>query len=49
VGAADIDKDDEPFPDKMQRLTVQLKSQFEESDRLEKAIKDNLAGIGYEL
>ncbi|WP_223670366.1 type I restriction-modification system subunit M [Kangiella shandongensis] len=49
VGAADIDIDDEPFPEKMQRLTVQLKSQFEESDRLEKAIKDNLAGIGYEL
>lgn len=49
VGAADIDTDDEPFPEKMQRLTVQLKSQFEESDRLEKAIKDNLAGIGYEL
>ena len=49
VGAADIDTDDEPFPEKMQRLTVQLKSQFEESDRLEKAIKDNLAGIGDEL
>lgn len=49
VGAVDIDIDDEPFTDKMQRLTVQLKSQFEESDRLEKAIKDNLAGIGYEL
>ncbi len=49
VGAADIDIDDESFPEKMQRLTVQLKSQFEESDRLEKAIKDNLVGIGYEL
>jgi type I restriction enzyme M protein len=35
--------------EKMQRLTVQLKTQFEESERLEKAIKDNLAGIGYEL
>lgn len=49
VGAADIDIDDEPFPEKMQRLTVQLKSQFEESDRLEKAIKDNLAGIGFNV
>ena len=49
VGVADIDTDDEPFPEKMQRLTAQLKSQFEESDRLEKAIKDNLAGIGYEF
>ncbi|MBB3167486.1 type I restriction-modification system subunit M [Simiduia aestuariiviva] len=49
VGAADAEEDSEPFPEKMQRLTVQLKSQFEESDRLEKAIKDNLAGIGYEF
>ena len=49
VGAADAEEDSEPFPEKMQRLTVQLKAQFEESDRLEKAIKDNLAGIGYEF
>ena len=49
VGAADAEKDSEPFTDKMQRLTAQLKSQFEESDRLEKAIKDNLAGVGYEF
>ena len=49
VGAADTEEDCEPFPEKMQRLTVQFKSQFEESARLEKAIKDNLAGIGYEL
>ncbi|TCI02205.1 SAM-dependent DNA methyltransferase [Corallincola luteus] len=49
VGAADAEEDSEPFTDKMLRLTAQLKSQFEESDRLEKAIKDNLAGIGYEF
>src|SRR5690554_4669663 len=49
VGAADAEEDSEPFPEKMQRLTAQLKSQFEESDRLEKAIKENLAGIGYEF
>ena len=49
VGAADAEEDSEPFPEKMQRLTAQLKSQFEASARLEKAIKDNLAGIGYEL
>ncbi|MBE0435064.1 MAG: type I restriction-modification system subunit M [Methylomicrobium sp.] len=49
VGAADVEDDLEPFPEKMQRLTAQLKAQFEESARLEKAIKDNLAGIGYEL
>lgn len=49
VGAADAEEDSEPFPEKMQRLTAQLKSQFEESDRLEKAIKEDLAGIGYAL
>ncbi|HAS8318354.1 TPA: SAM-dependent DNA methyltransferase [Vibrio vulnificus] len=49
VGAAEAEEDIEPFADKMQRLTAQLKAQFAESDRLEKAIKENLAGIGYEL
>lgn len=49
VGAADAEEDSEPFSEKMQRLTAQLKSQFEESDRLEKAIKDNLAGLGYDV
>ena len=33
----------------MQSLTAQLKSQFAESERLEKVIKDNLAWIGYEF
>lgn len=49
VGAAEAEEDSEPFAEKMQRLTAQLKSQFEESDRLEQVIKENLAGIGYEL
>jgi type I restriction enzyme M protein len=49
VGAVDAEEDSEPFPEKMQRLTTQLKSQFEKSDLLEKAIKDNLAGIGYDF
>lgn len=49
VGAADVEEDSEPFPEKMQRLTAQLKTQFAESERLEKAIKENLAGIGYEM
>jgi len=31
------------------RLTAQLKTQFEESDRLEGEIKENLAGLGYEF
>lgn len=49
VGAADVEEDSEPFSEKMQRLTSQLKLQFEESALLEKTIKDNLAEIGYEF
>ena len=48
VGAAEEQDDGEPFADKMTRLTAQLKTQFEESDRLEAEIKKNLAGLGYE-
>ena len=47
VGAAAEEDDGEPFAEKMARLTGQLKTQFEESDRLEAEIKKNLAGLGY--
>ncbi len=47
VGAAEQEEDDEPFAEKMARLTGQLKAQFAESDRLEGEIKKNLAGLGY--
>ena len=49
VGAAAEEDDGEPFADKMARLTATLKTQFEESDRLEKEIKNNLAGLGYDV
>lgn len=49
VGAAAQEEDDEPFAEKMARLTAQLKDQFEESDRLEAEIKRNLGRLGYEL
>jgi len=49
VGAAAEEDDGEPFAEKMARLTSQLKTQFEESDRLEGEIKKNLAGLGYEF
>ena len=49
VGAADEEDDGEPFADKMARLTSTLKTQFEESDRLEVEIKKNLAGLGYDV
>jgi type I restriction enzyme M protein len=49
VGAAAEEDDGEPFADKMARLTGQLKTQFEESDRLEAEIKKNLAGLGFDV
>ncbi|MBN4053384.1 type I restriction-modification system subunit M [Haliea sp. AH-315-K21] len=48
VGAADEIDDGEPFEEKMVRLTAQLKTQFEESDKLEGEIKKNLTGLGYD-
>jgi type I restriction enzyme M protein len=49
VGAADEEHDGEPFAGKMARLTAQLKEQFEQSAKLEIEIKNNLAGIGYDV
>jgi len=49
VGAAEQEDDGEPFAEKMARLTAQLKTQFDESSRLEAEIKKNLAGLGYEI
>ena len=49
VGAAEEEDDGEPFADKMERLTAQLKDQFEQSDKLELEIKKNLAGLGYDV
>ncbi len=49
VGAADEEDDGEPFAEKMARLTATLKTQFEESDRLEAEIKKNLAGLGFDV
>lgn len=49
VGAADVEDDGEPFAEKMQRLTAQLKEQFEESARLEVEIKTNLMGLGFDV
>jgi type I restriction enzyme M protein len=49
VGAEDIEEDDEPFDEKMKRLTARLEEQFAESARLEKMIRENLKGFGYDL
>ena len=42
VGVADFEDDDEPFEEKMARLTAKLEAQFAESARLEAAIRGNL-------
>ena len=47
VGAAEADEDDEPFEEKMQRLTATLAGQFQQSATLEKAIRRNLKGLGF--
>lgn len=44
VGAAKLEEDDEPFAEKMARLTAQLKEQLAESAKLEAQIKANLGG-----
>lgn len=49
VGAEEVEEDDEPFEEKMQRLTATLNEQFTESARLEAAIRENLRGLGYEF
>lgn len=49
VGAEVEEDDGISFADKMATLTRQLKAQFEENDKLEAQIKQNLAGLGYEL
>lgn len=49
VGAAEEEDDGEPFAEKMARLTAQLKTQFEESDKLEGKIKNNLSELGYKI
>lgn len=47
VGIAEAEEDDEPFDEKMQRLTGELRKCFDESNRLQKEIEKNLEAIGY--
>ena len=46
VGAEDIEEDDEPFNEKMKRLTAKLEEEFAESVKLEALIKRNLREFG---
>lgn len=47
VGAADQEEDDEPFDQKMKRLTVLLKQQQEEGRKLDRQIAENLTKVGF--
>ena len=49
VGAADQDEDDEPFDQKMKRLTALLKQQQEEGAKLDQHIAENMRRLGYEF
>jgi len=45
VGATELEEDDEPFDEKMARLTKELEAQFDESGKLEGQIRANLKRI----
>ena len=49
VGAAAAEEDGEPFDEKMRRLTATLGAQYEEGARLDAAIRENLARLGYRV
>ncbi len=46
VGAAAVDQDDEPFDDKMARLTAMVREQMAEGTRLDAQIEKQLARLG---
>ena len=45
VGAADVEDDDTPFPERFAALRAKLEHQFAESDRLTATIRQRLAGV----
>ncbi len=47
VGAEEVEADGEPFEQKMPRLVAELEGQFAELAKMEKAIRQNLKGLGY--
>ena len=49
VGIAEQEDDGEPFNEKMERLTSELSSLFEQSHTLEAQIKENLTTIGFNM
>lgn len=49
VGIEEQEEDDEPFDDKMKRLTSELSDMFKKSHELENEIRKKLGVIGYEI
>ena len=49
VGVKEEEDDGELFEEKMKKLTSELAGQFKKSKELEKEIKNNLKGLGYEV
>jgi type I restriction enzyme M protein len=49
VGAEEVEDDDEPFTDKMQKLTEKLGEQMAKGTELDALIRQKLGGLGYEF
>ena len=49
VGIEEQQEDDEPFEEKMTRLTKELSGLFEKSHELELNVREQIAKIGYKL
>ena len=49
VGIEEQEEDDEPFEEKMTRLTSELSNMFAKSHELEDEIRKKLGAIGYEV
>lgn len=49
VGIEEQEEDDEPFEEKMDRLTSELSEMFAKSHELEDEIRKKLGAIGYEI
>ncbi len=49
VGLEEVEEDDEPFEEKMTRLTSELAEMFKQSHALEEEIRKNLGAMGYEV
>ena len=48
MGAAALEDDGIPFETKMAELSATLFSQMNEAEKLDKVIRQNLKGLGYE-